>query len=574
MLCQFKLIPGRLLTQKDLSYILTPNELLTYLNRFTDLPRLKVSLPINLQRHSVINNPQGVSQTVSRIRQLVEQGEWVALSLMNQHRNVDDLHLPQGGGLQQRINKVVNPSVTRSRPKIQPTLLHSSSNATSIRSISKKKNDNKIVIEFAGQWPNNAASISISKLKSINEKTLKPKKDSKNIHRSAVEFTNLDDRDRALYLTIPSMNSAKEINLLLSDILPPVAKETEMAEWDNVLVPVIPFKAKNSEFIHQEASLYSSGYIYIVWNNKIWRELKITNDYQFMDVDLTSKHKVDDNEKIANRYVDIALTHPEYGCYFSDEAFEVKQNGKMVFSGDLDVYGQARVFDLSEEKVIVELPQTPGHYSIELDTIESLFGSNKSEIRSVSGHALPHIWLPYKIAGQPQTLYAYHSLSQMTDNQLSELASNPESMAQLIEGMDNYTESQQLINDGVSIIALQPTLSDQTLPSAIEKQNEQGIATLLISSPQNEIIFAYCHHSIVDEPDDYFELCNTEHEWSQKVYLAQPPVLDDGYQSIRFTGWPSEVETVTLKRVNKGNEYHPEQPPIIIYQDIAIKELV
>lgn len=411
-------------------------------------------------------------------------------------------------------------------------------------------------------------------MKNINEKTLKPKKDSKNAHRSLVEFTYLDDIDRSLYLTLPSMNSAKEINLLLSESLSPVTKETEMAEWDNVLVPVVPFKAKNSEFLHQEASLYSSGYIYIVWNNKIWRELKITNDYQFMDIDLTSKNKVDDNDKIANRYVDIALTHPEYGCYFSDEAFEVKQNGKMVFSGELDVYGQARVFDLSEEKVIVELPQTQGHYSIELDTIESLFGSNKSEIRSVSGHALPHIWLPYKIAGQPQTLYAYHSLSQMTDDQLSELASNPESMAQLIEGMDNYTESQQLINDGVSIIALQPTLSDQTLPSSIEKQNEQGIATLLISSPQNEIIFAYCHHSIVDEPDDYFELFNTEHEWSQKVYLAQPPVLDDGYQSIRFTGWPSEVETVTLKRVNKGNEYHPEQPPIIIYQDIAIKELV
>ncbi len=381
----------------------------------------------------------------------------------------------------------------------------------------------------------------------------------------------MDDRDRALYLTLPSMNSAKEINLLLSESLSPVTKETEMAEWENVLVPVVPFKAKNSNFIHQEASLYSSGYIYVVWNNKIWRELKITKDYQFMDVDLTSENKASDREKVVNRYIDIALTHPEYGCYFSDEPFEVKQNGKTVFSGVLDVYGQARVFDLSEDKVIVKLPQT--HYSIELDTRESLFGSKQNEIRSVSGHALPHIWLPYKIAGQPQTLYAYHSLSQLIDNQLSELASNPETMAQLIEGLDCYTESQKLLNDESPTIALQSSVFDQALPSSIEKQSEQGIAALLISSPPNEIVFGYCRHPAVDEPDDYFELFNTEHKWSQKIYLAEASALDD-YQSIRFSGWPSEVKIVTLKRVNKGNEYHPKQPPIIIYQDIAISELV
>ncbi len=574
MLCQFKLIPGRLLTQKDLSYILTPNELLNYLNRFTDLPSLKASLPINLQRHSAVSHSQGISQTVNRIRQLVEQGEWVALSLMDQHRSVDTLHLAQGIGLKKRIDKVVNPSVTRSRLKVKPILLRSSSNSSSITSISEKKNDSKIVIELAGQWPNNAASISISKLKNNNEKTVKPKKDSKNAHRSLVEFSYLDDRDRALYLTLPSMNSAKEINLLLSESLSPVTKETEMAEWENVLVPVVPFKAKNSNFIHQETSFYSSGYIYVVWNNKIWRELKITKNYQFMDVDLTSENKANDSEKVANRYVDIALTHPEYGCYFSDEPFDVKQNGKTVFSGVLDVYGQARVFDLTEDKVIIELPQTPKQYSIELETTESLFGSKQNEIRSVSGHALPHIWLPYKIAGQPQTLYAYHSLSQLTDDQLSELASNPKTMAQRIEGLDSYTESQQFNDDGASATALQSPLSDQALSSLIEKQSEQGIAALLISSPQNEIVFVYCRHPAVDEPDDYFELFNTEHKWSQKVYLVQSSALDDGYQSIRFSGWPSEVKIVTLKRVNKGNEYHPKQPPIIIYQDIAISELV
>ncbi len=574
MLCQFKLIPGRLLTQKDLPYILTPNELLNHLNRFTDLSSLKASLPINLQRHSAISDSQGVFQTVSRIRQLVEQGEWAALSLMNQHRSIDTLNLAQGSGLKKRIDKVVNPSVTRSRLKVKPTLLRSSSNASSITPISEKKSDNKIVIEFAGQWPNNAASISISKLKNINEKTVKPKKDSKNGHRSLVEFTYLDDRNRALYLTLPSMNSAKEINLLLSESLPPVPKETEMAEWDNVLVPVVPFKAKNSDFLPQEASLYPSGYIYIVWNNNVWRELKITKDYLFMDIDLTSENKTNSGEKAANRYVDIALTHPEYGCYFSDEPFDVKQNGKTVFSGVLDVYGQARVFDLTEEKVIIELPQTPTHYSIELETTESLFGSKQSYIRPVSGHALPHIWVPYKIAGQPQILYAYHSLSQLTDDQLSELASNPETMAQRIEGLDSYTELQQFNDDGVSAIALKSSLLSQALPTSIEKQSEQGIAALFISSPQDEIVFAYCQHPTVDEPDDYFELFNTEHKWSQKVYLGQASALDDGYQSIRFTGWPSEVKTVTLKRVNKGNEYHPEQPPIIIYQDIAISELV
>ena len=574
MLCQYRLIPGFQLTKKDLGYMLTPFELMNYLHQEKSRQTLFASLPPQLQRKSAITYDRGLTSLIQQLVRLVINGEWVALSFRVQNRDIHDVRLPFGSGLQRRVNNVLNPPLNRSLVTAPSSLLlnRPSSVEDSLIEI-EPKNDNKIVIEFAGQWPNNAASISISKLKNINEKTQKPKKDRKNRHKSLVEFSSLDDKERSLYLTIPSINSAKEINLLLSESLSPVVKETEMEEWDNVLVPVVPFKTKNTDFIYKEASFYPSGYIYIVWNNKIWRELKITKDYRFMDIDLTSEKK-ESGEEVSNRFVDIALTHPKYGCYFSDEPFDVKQNGETVFSGKLDVYGQARVYDLIEDKVTIELPQTADHYSVVLETTQGISCINQSEIRPVSGHALPHIWIPYKIEGKPQTLYAYHSLSQLTYNELFELASNPSSRAQSIDGLECYTKSREFNDRGSSIITMQQSLSDEILRFSVEKQSEQGIAALLIRSPINEIVFTYCHHSAVDEPDDYFELFNTEYKWSQKVYLAQASILDDHYKLIRFSGWPNEVEKVTLKRVNKGNEYHPEQPPIIIYQDIAISELV
>ncbi|MCE4935209.1 hypothetical protein [Aliivibrio fischeri] len=563
MLCQFKLIPGRLLTQKDLPYILTPNELLNHLNRFTDLTSLKASLPINLQRHSAITDSQGVFQTVSRIRQLVEQGEWAALSLMNQHRSIDTLHLAQGSGLKKRIDKVVNPSVTRSRLKVKPTLLRSSSNASSITPISEKKNDNKIVIEFAGQWPNNAASISISKLKNINEKTVKPKKDSKNGHRSLVEFTYLDDRNRSLYLTLPSMNSAKEINLLLSESLPPVPKETEMAEWDNVLVPVVPMKRQETEL-----TLYKTGFFYVIWKNKVWREIAINKNGYFCEF----YHQGDNRSQSKTYHVNITGSEflPESNVSF--EKFELYQKGKKVFSGELDLCEQARVFDLGEEEVTLKFVDFE-HDEIRLPTHESPTKDDGSNNTKRISHPMPHIWLPYKILGQQQTdCYVYYSQRALDENDINALETDYINVAVSTDEMSVYSKQQTF--EGDSIYKLPIVANSVFGAELINKQSDSNIAAITVMPPKNQITLRYRICRTTDQPDDFMMLRNEDQEWSQKVYFRQAKADDEGFLNLPFSGWPKEVEEVDIIRGASADLGTTEYELSVLKTKIKISELI
>ncbi|MGR6837615.1 hypothetical protein ACU5DF_00335 [Aliivibrio wodanis] len=247
--------------------MLTPFELMNYLHQEKSRQTLFASLPPQLQRKLAITYDRGLTSLTQQLVRLVINGEWVALSFRVQNRDIHDVRLPFGSGLQRRVNNVLNPPLNRSLVTAPSSLLlnRPSSVEGSLIEI-EPKNDNKIVIEFAGQWPNNAASISISKLKSINEKTQKPKKCNKTTHRSLVEFTDLDTRERALYLTLPSMNSAKEINLLLAGSLSLVDKSTEMEEWDNVLVPIVPMKKEGNKY-----SLYKTGFFYVVWKGEVCR---------------------------------------------------------------------------------------------------------------------------------------------------------------------------------------------------------------------------------------------------------------------------------------------------------------
>ncbi|OCH12516.1 hypothetical protein [Aliivibrio sp. 1S128] len=563
MLCQFKLIPGRLLTKKELQYILTPNELHVHLNRFTSLQALNASLPINLQRHIATSDPQGLSRVVRSIRQLVESGEWVALSLLNQQRSIDELHLAKGTGLQQRIDKVVNPSITGSRIKVKPTLLNVSTTASSIIPMTEKKNDNKIVIEFAGQWPNNAGSISISKLKNINEKTLKPKKDSKNAHRSLVEFTYLDDIDRSLYLTLPSMNSAKEINLLLSKSLSPVTKETEMAEWDNVLVPVVPMKKQGA--MH---SLYQTGFFYVVWKGEVWREIAVNKKGYFCEC-----YRQDDNKESSKSY-HVNITGSEFlpDANVSFERFELYQQGKKVFSGELDLCEQARVFDLGEEEVTLKFVDFDCD-EIRLPTHESPAKDDGSSSTKRISHPMPHIWIPYKILGQQQTdCYVYYSQRSLNENDINALEADYINIAVSTDEMSVYSKQQVFEGDGIYKL---PIVDNSVFGSElINKQSDSNIAAITVMPPKNQIILRYRICSTTDQPDDFFMLRNEEEEWSQKVYFRQAKADDEGFLNLPFSGWPKEVEEVDILRGASADLGTTEYELSVLKTKIKISELI
>lgn len=285
MLCRYRLLPGYSLTQKDLPYILTPNEFTCLVRDVANIVSLRRSLPAKLQHNRHIASAQNTHILTRNLRRLIERGEWVALSMFPQARDIEQLRLPLMSGLQQRIEKVQNPT-SLVRFKTTPTLRHQSSHAASPAVVTEKSLDNKIIVEFAGQWPNNAASISISKLKGLNEKTKKIQKDRKFFHRSLTEFSDLDKEPRALYLTIPKTHSAKELNFLLADMIRPVEKETEMGEWETVLVPVRPLIYTSELQEKDKLADVIKGYIYIFWKQKLWREVSVDKNSAFSDIDV------------------------------------------------------------------------------------------------------------------------------------------------------------------------------------------------------------------------------------------------------------------------------------------------
>ncbi|MBD8513670.1 hypothetical protein IFO68_13395 [Photobacterium sp. CAU 1568] len=108
----------------------------------------------------------------------------------------------------------------------------------------------------------------------------------------------------------------------------------------------------------------------------------------------------------------------------------------------------------------------------------------------------------------------------------------------------------------------------------INNQVDKNVAAVYLNSPLPEIRLTYYAHPQVDQPDDFFELSDTENEWSQKVYLRSCDFIDKKHRMIRFSGWPSEVKKVTLSRTNKGSEDFDEIEPVIIYKDVDITELL
>ncbi|NMT17775.1 hypothetical protein HKA99_25860, partial [Vibrio parahaemolyticus] len=63
--------------------------------------------------------------------------------------------------------------------------------------------DQKIVVEFAGQWSSNAACLMLGKTEAQKEKVTVGKADTENKHRSLAIFKDLEAEGKTLYIKIP-----------------------------------------------------------------------------------------------------------------------------------------------------------------------------------------------------------------------------------------------------------------------------------------------------------------------------------------------------------------------------------
>lgn len=154
------------------------------------------------------------------------------------------------------------------------------------------------VVEVAGQ--------SLSKKQSLQVVTpsgevLKkyPDNDTKHRHRSLVRFGQLENAPVKLNLAIAMKGNPQPMLLPLHEAVNVHEKGTEKAPWDNVVVPVKPLQFLTPEQQKHQADLLQNGWLYVFWNGKLWRELKVSKNGVLQDVDLAFYRVTKEDQRLA-----------------------------------------------------------------------------------------------------------------------------------------------------------------------------------------------------------------------------------------------------------------------------------
>jgi hypothetical protein len=203
------------------------------------------------------------------------------------------------------------------------------------------------------------------------------------------------------------------------------------------------------------------------------------------------------------------------------------------------------VFSLVAEEVEIKFVGFE-HEQLMVSTHPSPMKASSTLNDEVLGYPLPHIWIPYKIKGECQGVYLYYASQALSDDAISELESNYESMAVSLAETSDYSSNQEFTQQ--TVFALPELSESQKVKAVVNVQNDCNVAAVNIPPPGSEIILRYRVLSSTDQPDDYFMLQNDEHSWSQKAYFRCAKVDEDGYLNLRFSGWPEKVKEVDILR--------------------------
>lgn len=428
--------------------------------------------------------------------------------------------------------------------------------------------EHKIVVEFAGQWSSNAACLMLGKTEAQKEKVMVGKADTENKHRSLATFKDLEAEGKTLYIKIPCSDQPHPILLKLAEGLQPVDKETHMDEWDNVLVPLLPMLEGTNG--HE---LVSDGYFYVIWNNKVWREVEVTPKGYFADVDLEYYRNNDPESSMKTRHVNIdgANLVPDY--YVGEEAFEIYQSDQKVYSGHLSLDQGARVFRLVDEEVDVVFPALD-IAPITVKTVLSPFKAGNDDSRIAEGLPLPHIWIPYKVAGEVQQCYIHYSELPLSLTELSELENDPDAIAKSLSELKIYTSSQSFDNAGENIIPVAGTISTGTGCGIINEHKKTNIAGFKLAPRGALPTIRYLHEPLIDQPDDFFGLRNIEHDWIHKSYFRSAMKDDGGYMTLRFAFPSEEVKNVDIVRGVHSSLSTGSQRLVVVEENVPISELL
>ncbi|TKF97501.1 hypothetical protein [Vibrio sp. F13] len=535
LVCKF--ISSSSLSTNDLQYVLTPDECIGLFSRARTPKNILAQLPSTLVQQITASAKKNVHSLLNAIRVELVKANWVCLSSNVRRSPLTSKQLASFPRLKLHVDRVSKGTGERvHKANYQqvvddvPLARHYSFSPV------EPSPEHKIVVEFAGQWSSNAACLMLGKTEAQKEKVTVGKADTENKHRSLATFKDLELERKTLYIKIPCSDQPQPILLKLAEDLQPVDKETQMEEWDNVLVPVVPLYKSGSSW-----DGYTSGRVYIIWNGEVWRELQVTNDGYFADVDMSNSRK----KTTETRHVNIDGSSLFPGENVAFERFTILQDGVEVFSGELDINEQARVFSLVAEEVEIKFVGFE-HEQLMVPTHPSPMKASSTLSDEVLGYPLPHIWIPYKIKGECQGVYLYYASQALSDAAISELESNYESMAVSLAETSDYSSNQEFTQQ--TVFALPELSESQKVKAVVNVQNDCNVAAVNIPPPGSEIILRYRVLSSTDQPDDYFMLQNDEHSWSQKAYFRCAKVDEDGYLNLRFSGWPEKVKEVDILR--------------------------
>lgn len=570
LVCKF--IPSSKLSSNELSYVLTPDECIGQLSRLRNSDDILRNLPKELAQKISISAKKTTSALLAAIRIELGKGNWVSLSTVARRSPLTDSQLQSFPRLKSLVDSV---SASNESKAFKAGYKQVTDDVALVRSYthvpSEPSPDQKIVVEFAGQWSSNAACLMLGKTEAQKEKVTVGKADTENKHRSLATFKDLEAEGKTLYIKIPCTDQPQPILLKLAEDLQPVDKETQMDEWDNVLVPVVPVHKSDSGYVSIDR-----GYIYVVWQSEVWREIQVQNDGRFSDVDLSLYQSTKSSPQ---RSVDISLYDEDSEAFLSGEAFQLYQDGKKVFEGVLDEYACARVFGLTAEEVEVVVAGWPNEgetYTELLQTELSPFKAGSKTKREPLGVPLPHIWLPYKINGSVQSDVAlFYSRTQLNTQQLNELKSGNNEKAVKVN-LSDYSSAHNFDASSEPVISL-PNLDTQAPSKSdynIISQNEQGVAAAVVNSPSEGIVITYKSNPQCDQPDDFFQLACVDETWSQKIFLREAEFVDEYCKEVVFSGWLPEVKRVNLTRHCRSHNSDKTVLMSVIYQDIELTELL
>ncbi|MGY3689234.1 hypothetical protein ACXAAV_21350 [Vibrio coralliilyticus] len=400
LVCKF--VPGNAVSRDVLDYILSPDECIGQLSRTRNLQDVLRQLPKPLSDTIPQSAKKDIHSLLSNIKQRLVRVEWVALSSFARRTPLSDAQLQAYPALKMRVDEFASEQPKKVVKANYDTVTDDVPLARNLSFTPVEPSpDKKIVVEFAGQWPNNAAYLMLSETGTQKEKVAKPRKDSSKNHRSVSVFKSLEEEPRNLYLAIPLSGSATPLKLLLAENVEPVDSSDEMDEWDNVLVPVRPLAYLDGSKSKDKASELRGGYLYVFWKGKLWREMAITDKGYYQDVDveyyrsLYQEEQTKEQPKAIQREAE-GVAMPQFWVPYKvlGEVQEGENGLKVIFSPKQKRFNQ--IESLESDTALLEKSSTPldelSHYSS-----EQAFSTQEftSDVASAKVHAINEDDMPW-----------------------------------------------------------------------------------------------------------------------------------------------------------------------------------